>query len=605
MTIAMYFSLGILIIFVVSAAGGEDDVLKALVTGPMTGYRITGVSCFKAMQVAVNAANERKDFLKGFKVELEPGNDGFGPLGVKAVGNFFRNHIESRSDQNDTSYPAPIATGFLTTLNCQSVAPIMPHINMAMVSVGCNSPIFSDQHRYRNMYRISKGIEKNVGPILEIFKSFQWDKIALLFTQNNILIYNLANELMAVASDYNVSVVWSNNVNSVDGNVVESLKQSKARVIFLTNPEPHLTTKLLCQLYKQGFYDSKYIFIAMTSTMYEKEFTPPIVPGGCTRQQLRTMYNIVLFIGSRPLPLNNLGNVSYLGYDLDDFNQRYNQMMENYTKNPFRIHKCHDGMLQTLIGLHNANEKLISSKNMTLRDYLTHPEEVYGQVKEALSETSFKGILMERYFYGEIAEFVDEPLSIMQWTDGERWEYPYDAVFDEMIGKYSIKQVSPIQWITKDGKPPKGWPNVVKTSYDIPFVFFIVVSVCSTMLVPIEAYLLIPTRQFLQFFGLLALNLSCTVIAIPTALLPNLLPVCQTRLVTLAIGFVIPSMSLLFESFYIWKLLAKRKGQPGSSRSRSTTIGLLIWFVEVLNLLFFIFINSFISNVSWQVEKGK
>ena len=286
------------------------------------------------------------------------------------------------------------------------------------------------------------------------------------------------------------------------------------------------------------------------------------------------MYNIVLFVGSKPFVVNNLGNVSYLGYDFDDFNLKYDQLMANQRKEQLNIHRCHDAMLETLVALHESNEQLISSRNMTLRDYLSKPEDVFKYVKNALSQISFKGLRMERYFYSENGEFDDEPLIVIQWTDGQRWEYPYDAVYDEKTGKYSMKNVSPIQWITKDGKPPKGWPNIVKTPYDIPLGFFIAIAISAVLLTPVQGFLLVPKRQFLQFIGLLFLNSSCTLIAIPMILTANLLPICYTRLVTLAIGFVITSISLLFESFCIWKLVKKRRGKP-KSRHRST-IGLLI-----------------------------
>ena len=544
-----------------------EDVLKVLVTSPETGYKITGISCLKAMQVAVDAANEKNDFLKGFKVEIEPGDDGFGPLGVTAVGNFYRKFIESRQS-NETSYPAPIATGFLTTLNCQTTAPIMPHINMAMVSISCSASIFAqNKYRYRNLFRMTKGIDSNIGPIADFIKSFNWDKVAILFTQSQVVVYNFASEFMKEAPSHNVSVVWSNNVNTIDDKVAASLEDSKARVVFFTNPEPHLTTMLMCQMYRKGFFNSKYIFLALTTTYYEREFMPPRVPGGCTKQELLTIYKSVLFVGSKPFAVKNLGEVSYLGYDFDYFNQKYDEMMLNERKDPFHIQKCHDAMLETLVALHESNEKLISSKNMTLRDYLADPEEVYAQVNTTLIQISIKGLRMARYFYSERVEFDDEPMVVMQWTDGERWEYPYDAVYDEKTGKYSMEQVSPIQWNSNDGNPPKGWPNIVKTPYDIPLGFFIAICIVGILLTPVQGFLLIPSRQFLQLIGLIFLNLSCVIIAIPTTLTPNLLSICYVRLVTLAIGFVFTSISLLFESFSIWILLKRRKRKPKVKRT--------------------------------------
>ena len=575
------------ILFFLIAISEAEDVLKVLVTSPQTGYRITGISCLKAMQVAVDAANEKKDFLKGFKVEIEPGDDGFGPLGVTAVGNFYRDFIESRQP-NETSYPAPIATGFLTTLNCQTVAPIMPHINMAMVAVGCSAPIFAEEkERYRNMFRIARGVEMSIGPIADFMKSFSWDKVALLFYQNDILVYNLANEFMKVAPDYNVSVVWSNNVNSIDENVADSLKQSKARVIFFTNPEIHLTTILMCQLYRKGFFNSNYIFLALTTTFYEVEFMTPRVPGGCTKQELLTIYKSVLFIGSKPFTVDNLGNVSYLGYDFDHFNRRYDEMMVNERKDPFHIQKCHDSILETMIALHESNEQLISRKNMTLRDYLVNPEEVIDQVKNSLAKTSFKGIRLERYYYSDRGEFDDEPLIVMQWTQGGRWKFPFDGVYDEKTRKYSTKQLSPIQWITNDGNPPKGWPNIVKTPYDIHLGFFIAICIVGILLTPVQGFLLTPSRQFLQLIGLIFLNLSCVIIAIPTTLTSDLLPICYTRMVTLAIGFVITSISLFLESISIWNLLKNRKRKPKGTKAK--TICKQSYSIKILfQLLFFL-----------------
>ena len=552
-----------------SSAG---DVLKVLVTSPKTGYKITGISCLKAMQVAVDAANDRDGFLQGFKVEIESGDDGFGPLGVMAVGNFYRDYIETGSP-NKTNYPAPIATGFLTTLNCQKTAPIMPHINMAMVSIGCTGSIFAEEkERYRNLFRIARGIEMSIGPIAEFMKSFNWDKVALLFFQDDILVHNFAEEFMKEAPNHNVSVVWSSYVDSIDDKVAESLRDSKARVVFFTNPNLVLTTILMCQMYRHGFFNSEYIFLAFTTTVYEIEFIPPRVPGGCTKDELLTMYKSVLFVGSKSFSVKNLGEVSYLGYDFDHFNRRYDEMMVNERKEPFHVQKCHDAMLETLIALHEGNEMLISSSNMSLRDYLAEPEKVIREIKNALERTSFKGIRLERYYYSDRGEFDDEPLVVMQWTDGERWEYPYDGVYNDSIGKYSMQNISPIKWITKDGNPPKGWPNIVKNPHDIPLGFFIAMAVFAVLLTLVESFLLIPSGQFLQLISLIFLNLSCPIIAIPTTLRwLNLLTLCYTRLVTLAIGFVVTSISLTFESFCIWKSVIKRKDKPETFRR--TTLG--------------------------------
>ena len=564
----------LVLLFIGTSKGGEQDVLKVLATSPVTGFRMPGISCWKAMQVAVDAANEKNHFLKGFKVEMIQADDGFGPLGVAAVGNFYRNYIESRHS-NQTIYPAPIATGFLTTLNLQTVAPILPYINMAIVSMTAGAPSFANETRFRNMFRVTQGYESNIGPIAALLKSFKWDKIALLFLQTDNDVSGVGNEFMKVAPDHNITIVWSKNVEVIDETVVESLKQSKARVIFFTAPERHLTTMLMCQMYQRGFYNSNYIFLALTTTISKEEFMTPRVPGGCTKEELLTMYNIVLFVGSKPFVVNNLGNVSYLGYDFDDFNRKYDQLMATEKKEELNIHRCHDAMLETLIALHEGNEKLISTKNMTLRDYLAKPEEVFSYVRDALAQISFKGLRFERYFYSESGEFEDEPLVMVQWTDGERWKFPYDAVYDENTGKYSMENVSPIQWITKDGNPPKGWPNIVKTSNDIPLGFFIAVAVFAIVLTPIQGLVLIPSYQFLQFIGIFFLNLSSTLIAIPIISTDNWLPICYTRLVTLAVGLVISSILLLFESFSIWQLVRKRRGVP-NSKHRSIIGRLLI-----------------------------
>ena len=549
-----------LIIIVIKLTFG-NDYLKILTTAPKTGYDSTGIPCLKAMEIAVNAANNDKQFLKGFQVEMATADDGFGPFGVQALANFYRNNVESQLNlTNETSYPSPIVTGFLSSLTCQTVAPILPHLNMAMVSQGCISPIFTeDKQKYRNLFRMRKGVDKFIEPIAKYLKQFKWDKVALFFSESSVVGFNLAHRFMQVASNYNISIVWSNS-DAFDKDVEMSLKHSKARVIFITIPSTPLTNQILCQLYKNGFYSPNFIVIALTTAFYEKQFMSAEGWAECTRDELFTMYNIVLFIGSKPFAVQDTGNVSYFDYGFDEYNKRYDELMVGIEKDHMKAHFCHDAMLQSLIALHEANEQMKKSKNMTLRDYLTEPGIVLKEVKKALGEISFKGIRLENYHYSssENLEFDSEPIVILQWVDGNRWSFPYDGIWNDSIGQYSVEQILPFQWQTTNGKPPKGWPNFVRNFVDMPLPFFISVSSIAIFLIPIEALLLLPSRQILQFIGLLFFNFSAILTAMPIGFVSHQSLLCFARLLVLATGFSSTSISLSLESMKIWFLLKDR-----------------------------------------------
>ena len=549
------------------------DTLKILTTSPMTGSgKSTGIPCLKAMEIAVNATNADDNLLKEFQLEMIPVNDAYGPLGVSVTMDFYRTFIEdeqSSGKEPRTWYPSPVVTGYINSRTCMTTAPILPHVDMVLVAAGCISPVFTaNQFKFRNLFRIRKGVEMYIGPIAEYMKEFQWDKVAVLFSASSVVGFTLADQFMKVAPDYNITVKWSNNVNSIDDDIANSLRQSHIRIIILTNSEPPIATAFVCELYKQGFNNSQYLIISLATTFQQKQYLPPVVPGGCTGDELLSMYNYVLFVGSKPFAIEDTGPISKLEYGLDKFNDHFYKAIAGIEQDDLpEIQFCHDAMLATIIGLHETNERLLA-RNMTLRNYLDKPRLVIEEVKETLRSISFKGIREENYRYSSRIEFDEEPIVLMQWVENERWAFPSAAYWNSSGNFYSLDTSSSIQWNTLNGKAPQGWPIFVNVLQDVHVAFFIVITIVMAIAVAIELYIFYKHGQKQIISSCILLNIAGVVFAIPTGMLTYLLPICFIRLILVALGVSILVISEVLEIVQIWRQLKHRKVKENPRKSK-------------------------------------
>ena len=161
----------------------------------------------------------------------------------------------------------------------------------------------------------------------------------------------------------------------------------------------------------------------------------------------------------------------------------------------------------------------------------------------------------------------------MQWVDNERWQFPLQVVQDLVTNEYIAEENYPFQWHTKDGNAPKGWPNFQNLSVDVPEPLFYAILSVSSLTVVVEVATLVKLRNFFHLFGCSLLNIASIIIAIPTEMVDNLLPVCITRLVFVSVGVACLSILSSFNIVKLWhQLISRISKQISSTLSRFSSV---------------------------------
>ena len=456
------------------------------------------------MEVALEQVNQhRTDFLNDYNVIPTFRDEAIlGTMAPKYLMQFMSNFVDFQSgtihDQRslDGAYLAPAVVG--SYYICQTTTGIVTYFNMIQFSTWCAGTIFTaDRVNYPNLYRQYTPQENHVAAQLYLAENVgNWKQVGIVFFSENPSEFLVIKVLYQLFESHDIEIVWMAAAMKVDSpDLLQSLKESSARIVYMGFYESQRMLSFICAAYKYGIRGSKYTLVAYSNSFVDPYAESQTFPEGCTREIILEQYKIIFWVGNfegNAEPFQNK-NTS-LGYGIVEFERRLDQKT-NFSRTPDHSRRfiCHDAMLHALISLDGADRKLKLESNLSLLNFSSHPDVVRQAVNHSAIYEPYEG-LQFNLGYSERFESDFRYQGIAQWKEGNHklhilYRIWLDSNSSDDLGnlsRYGVIQFNDPTWITKNGVPTRDLSNVVHFYSELSIGAYICIALLSASVIVVN-----------------------------------------------------------------------------------------------------------------------
>ncbi|KAK3101554.1 hypothetical protein FSP39_004432, partial [Pinctada imbricata] len=235
-----------------------------------------------------------------------------------------------------------------------STATITPFFNLLQVGYIAKTSTVKEQSDYPSRFMINY-IEDDLNALrIKMMDTFGWKKVATLAYNDDIFI-----------SQYDARIIFG------------AIRSSKAPKVF-------------CEVYKQGLYGRRYVWILTGASMYENwvaNIREEDLP--CPREQLYAATDRMLTLNQKQLSLSS--NETFSGWIPADYDTWMRNIVAQYPglllsrSHPF----AYDAAWALAIGLNNSLQYL---GNKELKDFDYNDSAIFNDIERGMSEVVFDGV---------------------------------------------------------------------------------------------------------------------------------------------------------------------------------------------------------------------
>ena len=411
--------------------------------------------CRESMSIAVEAAQNNENMLVGFNLVVNFINEGFN---AQSTPEQLIRHLRNCSD--NLFVTSPIVVG--PSQSCQFASGAAPYFGITQFSSFCAGPNLTVRHKLPNLYRVQMPGEFALIAMIQFVKQVgNWKEIGIVTYSKNVNEYSMAQQLNRMAMENGIDIVHYFSESYISKQMVDEMRNSRARVIAMIYLGPKMCMKFLCEMFKHEATGSHYVFIGYATCIFDPYVDD--LPNGCSSEDMEKQLRQTFFAGASQIAMENNGP-SEFGYDLVEFERLLmaKLSLESPSRN-LRRHTCHDSMMAALIALNNS-ETVLKRESSTLKDFCRNHNFVGKIVNETASKINFQSLRIGHIKYGPKSEIFQEKMSILQRQEGTfRLVYSMDwnATITMEAHRYNrtmLEPVLPVVW--QNLKPPKDLSNV-------------------------------------------------------------------------------------------------------------------------------------------------
>lgn len=221
---------------------------------PMTGKKAWwGAGIPLAIEMAFEDINARNDILKEYRLQLV-----------------------ARDTQGDTGLGNRVFNDFLTERQvrlilgpsrsnvAESAGATAMYYNIVQVSSAAASGKLSDKSLFPYFFRTVPTLSDSSRTFITIAKRFNWTRVAILY-QSRELFISAATSLRRECNTNNIEVISYGSFLTDPKSQIKHLKDIDARIIFGFFS---LSTRTMCEIYKQKMHGRKYVWVIHTPDKY-------------------------------------------------------------------------------------------------------------------------------------------------------------------------------------------------------------------------------------------------------------------------------------------------------------------------------------------------
>ncbi|XP_032219288.2 gamma-aminobutyric acid type B receptor subunit 2 isoform X1 [Nematostella vectensis] len=409
--------------------------LKELHLGAFVPYSEIDRFGFRAaMELAVEMINNRSDILGGHKMVLHYADTFYGDGGraVKALFNFIM------QPPNKVMLIGPARTDAL-----MPVAEAAVNWNLLQISYASLSPMFGNNRKYRNTYRIVPSSESNSKAKVSFIKNFGWERVAIIHEYSAEMFSLTASILVKELVQNNISVIAVEGFQQKEDTDVSfqinKLKNMDSRII-IGEFSKNGAQKVFCEAYKHGIYGPRYVWIVFghLDPLLILEIQPHVNHVSCSREELKEALQGVF--ATAQLDLRQDDNTTISGMTATQFMktmQEEKKKSETYTSFAF------DSVWSAAVTLDEASK----TSNIHPDKFNYNGTAHASGFRRILEGINFEGVTGPVRFSGESRERVGTVM-IMQ-LQNESWV----TIGQHFTYSDSLDLFHKIEW--QGGRPPK------------------------------------------------------------------------------------------------------------------------------------------------------
>ncbi|XP_068754986.1 gamma-aminobutyric acid type B receptor subunit 2-like [Montipora capricornis] len=445
-------------IVVLSAANSRHDSQiqkRQLYIGsmaPVSGKRAWwGGGIPLAFQMAFEDINKRNDVLGAYNLKLV-GSDTQGDTGL---GNKrFYNFLQKKQVR--------LILGPSRSNVAESAGATAKHYNMIQVSPSAASGQLSDKSVFPYFFRTVPALSAANRSFIAIAKTFKWTRVAILY-QSRELFISAAASLRAECLKNGIHVISYGSFSSDPKSQIQHLKAIDARIVFGFFSK---STEIMCEIYKQRMYGSKYAWVIHT----------PDSPGwwnrkfknlNCTAEEVNKAANGIVHINYMWLSCSK--RVTVAGMTPYEYQSRYIQRAQQANVNATAYNGfAYDAAWLIALALNRTAQKM--GPHVFLNTLPFGNKTFSDLVKESLLETQFIGVTS----MVKLNEKGDR-LGVFEISQLKGTEFEAKCSHD--VTNSSLKYYPEMKFEWQGGNPPKdrqGKRNDLITMPKTMFIFMCV-----------------------------------------------------------------------------------------------------------------------------------
>ncbi|RDD36398.1 Gamma-aminobutyric acid type B receptor subunit 2, partial [Trichoplax sp. H2] len=208
-----------------SICSSDDQAIKNITIGasfPISGADTTWGDCLMAARFALDQIKDQ-NLLSGYRLNMEWGNTKCDAgTGMKVLFDLIHNPPQKLMILGSACSPVT-----------EPMAQTSREFKLLQISYISSSPALNNRETYPYFFRARASESKRILPSFEIFKRFNWTKIAIITETINL--YTLvANEVVKVANETKTEIVTSTSFDSEEDprKAIAKIKESQVRIIY-------------------------------------------------------------------------------------------------------------------------------------------------------------------------------------------------------------------------------------------------------------------------------------------------------------------------------------------------------------------------------------